>query len=140
MTARTSRRGLAAISSPHPAQYDSRSFGQYGLVLRIDGSQAIVVSSGKILQTHEESTPHFPNGRSRSDSGIYRVRHEKHRLPHEVTLLKDQQFPRCSKCKDAVVFELIRTVDADPNVRSKDSMRIYLYEIPALEEDQSLAV
>ncbi|MGC2744271.1 MAG: hypothetical protein WA672_13850 [Candidatus Angelobacter sp.] len=41
-------------------------------------------------------------------SGIYKVRHRKHRLPHEVSLFRDQRFPRCAQCQNAVVFELLR--------------------------------
>jgi hypothetical protein len=41
------------------------------------------------------------------ESGIYRVYHRKHRLPHEVTLLRDQLFPKCVKCEDSVYFELV---------------------------------
>ena len=43
-------------------------------------------------------------------SGIYRVRHRSHRVPHEVTLLRDQYFPRCANCDTAVIFELGRAV------------------------------
>jgi hypothetical protein len=39
------------------------------------------------------------------ESGIYRVAHSAHRLPHEVTLLKGETFPKCQKCADAVTFE-----------------------------------
>lgn len=73
-------------------------------------------------------------------SGIYRVRHQKHRLPHEVTLLRDQQFPRCSKCQNAVLFELVRAAVAGTEVTTDESVRIYLYELPVLEEDQPVAV
>jgi hypothetical protein len=70
-------------------------------------------------------------------SGIHRVRRKSHRLPHEVTLLKDQQFPRCSKCHDAVLFELLRPVSAYVDLKNKKSFRVLLYELPALEADQS---
>ena len=73
-------------------------------------------------------------------SGIYRVRHLKHRLPHEVTLLRDQQFPRCSKCQNAVLFELVRVAMAETEVTTDHSIRIYLYELPVYEEDQPVAV
>ena len=73
-------------------------------------------------------------------SGIYRVRHQKHRLPHEVTLLRDQQFPRCSKCQICVLFELVRGAKAETEVTTDESVRIYLYELPAFEEDQPAVI
>lgn len=45
------------------------------------------------------------------DSGIYRVVHSLHRLPHSVTICKGERFPRCAKCADRVVFELIRGIE-----------------------------
>lgn len=45
------------------------------------------------------------------DSGIYRVVHSQHRLPHAVTICKGETFPRCAKCADLVLFELIRGVE-----------------------------
>lgn len=73
-------------------------------------------------------------------SGIYRVRHKKHRLPHEVTLLRDQQFPKCAKCQNAVTFELLRAMKGEPDVSTEFSTRIYLYELPVFEDDQEIAV
>ncbi|HEX3104641.1 MAG TPA: hypothetical protein VHQ22_09345, partial [Terriglobales bacterium] len=70
-------------------------------------------------------------------SGIYTVRHLKHRLPHEVTLLRDQRFPRCGKCDAAVIFEFVRAVadEAEANFTT----RIFLYELPVLEDDKAAA-
>lgn len=73
-------------------------------------------------------------------SGIYRVRHRKHRLPHEVTLLQDQTFPRCAKCKDSVIFELLQAARNERDVTTEFSTRIYLYELPVLEDDKPIAV
>jgi hypothetical protein len=73
-------------------------------------------------------------------SGIYRVRHKKHRLPHEVTLLRDQQFPKCAKCQNAVTFELLRAMTEGTDVSTEFSTRIYLYELPVFEDDQEIAV
>jgi methylthioribose-1-phosphate isomerase len=56
------------------------------------------------------------------------VFHDKHRLPHEVTLLKDETFPRCSQCGAAVEFELIR---AAPGMDAVGGFRVVLYELPA---------
>jgi len=82
--------------------------------------------------------PRFRTDEVVAQSGIYRVRHRKHRLPHEVTLLKDEQFPRCSKCRNAVVFELVRDVTFTDQSRERDS-RIRLYELPVLEDGKQSA-
>src|SRR5438067_12833949 len=50
----------------------------------------------------------FHTGDTVPDSGTYLVVHPEHRLPHEVTLLRDQQFPTCAKCANAVVFQLVQ--------------------------------
>lgn len=73
-------------------------------------------------------------------SGIYCVRHRKHRLPHEVTLVRDQTFPRCAKCKDSVRFELLRSVKEETEVTTEFTTRIYLYELPVLDDVEEIAV
>jgi hypothetical protein len=76
----------------------------------------------------------FNTGQTVPQSGIYRVTHAVHRLPHEVTLLAGEVFPRCGKCQDAVQFEVVRYADVtetDPN------FRIIVYELPALEDDDT---
>jgi len=78
--------------------------------------------------------PKFHTDEVVPQSGIYKVRHKKHRLPHEVTLLRDQYFPRCAKCDNAVVFELVRAV-MDESESAAFSSRIRLYELPELEDD-----
>ena len=52
------------------------------------------------------------------ESGIYRVTHDSHRLMHEATLLQDQRFPICKKCKHAVRFELRRAVKNPTRITS----------------------
>jgi len=84
--------------------------------------------------------PIFQTGEVIPQSGIYRVRHRKHRLPHEVTLLRDQEFPRCAKCQNAVTFELLWAARVETDVTTDESVRIYLYELPVFEEDQLVAV
>jgi hypothetical protein len=76
----------------------------------------------------------FRTGETIKESGIYRVYHNQHRLPHEVTLLQGQQFPRCAKCDDAVMFELVQPAffERAPN---RLQLRIYLYELPVLDGD-----
>ena len=65
-------------------------------------------------------------------SGIYRVIHAGHRLPHEVTLIAGEVFPRCSKCKDAVQFEPIRQASL---AQADKSFKIVVYELPVVEEE-----
>lgn len=49
----------------------------------------------------------FRTGQAVPQSGIYRVTHGDHRLPHEVTLLRTAEFPPCSKCGVEVKFKLL---------------------------------
>src|SRR5689334_11251307 len=78
-------------------------------------------------------------GCSIPESGIYRVLHADHSLTPEVTLIKDQFFPRCSRCSNPIYFELVRPAPAISNARG---FFVTLYEVPALgePEDESLAV
>jgi hypothetical protein len=74
----------------------------------------------------------FKTGDQIEASGIYKVVHREHRLPHEVTLLRNETFPPCSKCKNKVRFELLRPVNVEWG-------KIVLNEITALmDETQSL--
>src|SRR5579859_3955620 len=70
------------------------------------------------------------------ESGIYRIVHPQHRLPSEVTLLKDHYFPRCSRCAEPVYFELIRSA---PLALSPNRFNVALHELPELAEDTPLA-
>jgi hypothetical protein len=72
-------------------------------------------------------------------SGIYKVRHKKHRLPHEVTLFRDQQFPRCAKCQDAVTFELVQAVNTETDGPRRSLAPICVYELPVLDDEQEIA-
>lgn len=49
----------------------------------------------------------YQTGQNIPASGIYRVHYGAHRLPHVVTLLMEQPFPRCCKCDDQVEFEAV---------------------------------
>jgi len=77
--------------------------------------------------------PAFSTDEIVRQSGIYKVRHKKHRLPHEVTLLRAERFPRCAKCDSAVVFELIKAADEDAAILG---LRICLYELPVVDDEQ----
>lgn len=72
------------------------------------------------------------------ESGIYRALHSQHRLPTEITLVKDHLFPRCAKCPKPVYFELLRSA---PFVgTNSNGFAIALYELPELgDRDESLA-
>lgn len=72
----------------------------------------------------------FRTGQNVPESGIYRVTHGEHRLPHDVTLLKHQQFPRCSKCDRLVVFEPVHLA---PLMERRG--QVIIYELPEMPEE-----
>jgi hypothetical protein len=74
----------------------------------------------------------FRCGEKILESGIYRVVHAAHRLPHEVTLLRDQLFPRCTKCEDSVYFELVRSA---PDI-TLAPFKVALYALPSTDEEE----
>jgi len=76
------------------------------------------------------TAPRFETGQKIPESGIYRVVHQQHRLPHEVTLLKGELFPRCIKCGDMVEFELIHTAHHERGT----SLSVLLYALPDLDD------
>jgi hypothetical protein len=76
--------------------------------------------------------PRFHTDEIIRQSGIYKVRHKKHRLPHDVTLLRGQYFPRCAHCDTAVVFELEK---AAMDEAEAGTSQIRLYELPVIEDD-----
>jgi hypothetical protein len=53
----------------------------------------------------------FRPGETALVSGIYEVVHDGHRAAHTAVLLKDEIFPACRTCKDAVRFMLGRRAD-----------------------------
>ena len=72
------------------------------------------------------STPSYSPGETAPTSGVYLVRHYQHRLPHEVTILKDEPFPRCRRCGAQVTFELLReavSLDDDIDLREQRAKR-----------------
>jgi len=52
--------------------------------------------------------------------GIYRVLHQRHRRPHEVSLRADETFPPCTKCGIRVRFELVLCADGEEPERQVD--------------------
>jgi hypothetical protein len=65
-------------------------------------------------------------------TGIYRVIHGAHRLPHEAVVLEGFKFPRCQKCSDLVRFQLTHS---DPALYRQ--ARHYVFELPVIDEDNS---
>jgi hypothetical protein len=66
------------------------------------------------------------------ESGVYRVYHGDHRVAHEVTLLRGEQFPECKRCRDIVHFELVYPAPA----LDTQAFRIHLYEVPHPAEEE----
>jgi hypothetical protein len=67
-------------------------------------------------------------------SGVYQVIHSAHRLPHEVTLLKGETFPKCQKCEGDVTFTLLRAIQYQDAVR-EFQWRVTLYELPVIDDE-----
>jgi hypothetical protein len=63
------------------------------------------------------------------ETGIYLVVHSAHRLPHEVVVIQGQRFPRCQKCGDAVLFELLHSA---PDLYRHSTA--FVYELPVIDE------
>lgn len=53
-------------------------------------------------------------------TGLYRVFHYQHRLPHDVVMLKGELCPACHKCGERVLFKLSST--AEPLAMDHDFM------------------
>jgi hypothetical protein len=79
----------------------------------------------------ESMTETYKTGDLVPQSGIYRVAHSEHRLPHEVTLLRSNPFPPCAQCGNNVSFELLRGVTVD-------RFAITLNAIPEMTDSQAL--
>jgi hypothetical protein len=72
----------------------------------------------------------YETGEIVPETGIYRVVHSAHRLPHEVVILKDEHFPRCCKCSGSVFFSLVH---AAPELFWRTVYHVY--ELPIIEDD-----
>jgi len=53
----------------------------------------------------------YKSGQVVPRDGIYRVTHQKHRLPHEGVLTRGMRFPACKVCGDKVRFEPLTAVE-----------------------------
>ena len=74
----------------------------------------------------------FKTGETISESGIYAVTHAGHRLPHRVTLLRGEEFPKCAACKEGVEFQLLAWA---PSLNDTEGL-VKLYSIPTVEEPE----
>jgi hypothetical protein len=79
-------------------------------------------------------TLRFKSGDTIPESGLYKVHHAQHRLPHQVTLLEGQTFPPCAKCRDEVRFELVRVL---PALARERRGCVSLYALPVLEDEEA---
>ena len=89
-----------------------------------------MVRKGKAFLIKDMAKPkHFSTGQAIPESGICAIHHAGHRLPHEVTLMKGERFPRCGQCSDRVVFALLRGA---PDIYSAPEFQVRLYELPEI--------
>ena len=76
--------------------------------------------------------PTYQTGQQVPQSGVYRVIHAVHRLPHAVTICKGESFPRCARCADSVTFELIQAADCPFSYEP-----LHVYELHPVEDERS---
>jgi hypothetical protein len=60
----------------------------------------------------------YSAGQWAPQTGIYRVIHYQHRLPHKVVMREGQRFPACNTCGKRVSFRLSST--AEPLISDRD--------------------
>ena len=68
----------------------------------------------------------FHAGASAPRSGVYRVYHQRHRMPHLVIVLAGQTLPHCKRCGDRVEFSPFMHAEAfttDPDLESAKKAR-----------------
>jgi hypothetical protein len=73
----------------------------------------------------------FHTGDLVPETGIYRVAHLSHRLPHEVVIFSGDHFPKCAKCSNSVVFELVHGVSD----LFQHTVRV-MYELPVIDDSE----
>jgi CheY-like chemotaxis protein len=68
----------------------------------------------------------YKSGQVVPRDGIYRVTHQKHRLPHESVLTRGMRFPLCKVCRDNVSFEPVTGVEPanGMNTRTRGSLLV----------------
>lgn len=75
----------------------------------------------------------FATGATAPESGIYQVAHAPHRLAAEVALFKGENFPKCARCSEVVLFRMVRAFRGLDAIE-KLSYRVPLYELEANAE------
>ena len=50
-------------------------------------------------------------GQKAPRTGLYRVVHYQHRLPHDVVIKQGEVFPSCNRCGQRVTFSISSTAD-----------------------------
>jgi hypothetical protein len=85
-----------------------------------------------IKMTRDMNGERYTTGQQVAASGIYTVVHRQHRLPHEVTLLKGETFPRCAKCGDLVEYVLSQAASIQ---HSAAFQSVRVYALPDLDDE-----
>lgn len=60
----------------------------------------------------------YRSGEQVPSTGLYRVFHYQHRMPHDAVLREGDVFPACNKCGERVTFNLSAT--AEPLADDRD--------------------
>lgn len=92
----------------------------------------------KLSVMDSSNSKNLRTGCSVPESGIYSVSHRPHALPREVTLLREQVFPRCSRCSEPVSYRLVRSAPAATSAHTS-TFKVALYELPELSMDEEAA-
>jgi hypothetical protein len=58
----------------------------------------------------------YKPGQTVPSSGIYKVLHAEHRLPHKASFKAQEKFPQCGKCAAQVRFELMVAAEEEENI------------------------
>jgi hypothetical protein len=89
----------------------------------------------QLLYLEKEPSPlsglTYRAGQQIPTSGIYLVEHFRHRVDHEVTLIRNERFPICQRCGFGVVFTLVQ---AAPELDASSQSKIVLHQIPDVSE------
>jgi len=70
------------------------------------------------MASDSAKTHHTP-GETVQKLGIYRVVHQDHRLPHEVSFRAEETFPTSTKCGRRVRFELVLPADGERSAKKQ---------------------
>ncbi|HEV2961934.1 MAG TPA: hypothetical protein VG649_08940 [Candidatus Angelobacter sp.] len=60
----------------------------------------------------------YRSGEQVPSTGLYRVSHYQHRMPHDAVLRRGEVFPACNKCGERVTFKL--SANAEPISNDQD--------------------